>query len=267
MEIIQNEKVELETSNFKLLGTEVNIRLNAHENLLKDGGIINKAEINREVEKLKQNNPPSYNYWSTFHWSITKIIAACCIAETEFFKNNISSKNDMIKLFIKPFKTIPVIGAIIDTLEGVICRWLEAKQNIQHKNNIIIINDIFRRKVGIQDLDDILKKIAIIITHARKNEIINSKETSQPSSFMQKLKTCVQEAGNMVYDKTRNIVLPEIIESCDKDNIAVQLALKDSIAFINYLYTNYDDILNDDFDLYEQCKKIAENGTLDALFT
>lgn len=64
----------------------------------------------------------------------------------------------MIKLFIKPFKTIPVIGAIIDILEGVICRWLEAKQNIQHKNNIIIINDIFRRKVGIKDLDDILKK-------------------------------------------------------------------------------------------------------------
>ncbi|MGI4752191.1 MAG: hypothetical protein ACRYE8_00485 [Janthinobacterium lividum] len=60
---------------------------------------------------------------------------------------------------------------------------------------------------------------------------------------------------------------PKIRESCDKDNIAVQLALKDSIAFINYLYTNYDDILNDDFDLHEQCKKIVENGTLDALFT
>lgn len=51
----------------------------------------------------------------------------------------------------------------------------------------------------------------------------------------------------MIYDKTRNILLPKIIESCDKDNKAVQLALKDSIAFINYLYTNYDDILNDDF--------------------
>lgn len=227
MEIIQNEKVELETSNFKLLGTEVNIRLNAHENILKDGGIINKAEINREVERLKQNNPLLYNYWSTFHWSITRIIAACCIAETEFFENNISSKNDMIKLFIKPFKSIPVIGAIIDTLEVVIYGWLEAKQNIQHKNNIIIINDIFHRKVGIKDLDDILKKIAITITQARKDEIINPKAIPNHNSLTQKLQNCVRAAGDIIYDKAKNILLPEIIEGCDKDNTAVQLALKD----------------------------------------
>ncbi|MGI4752192.1 MAG: hypothetical protein ACRYE8_00490 [Janthinobacterium lividum] len=174
MEIIQNEKVELEISNFKLLGTEVNIRLNAHENILKDGGIINKAELNREVERLKQKNPPSYNYCNAFFWAIKKLITACCIAETEFFKNNINSKNGAAKLFIKPFKSISVVGAIIDTLEEVVYGWLEAKQNIKHKNNVIIMDDIIRHKVGMQDLDDILKKIAITITHARKNEVTNT---------------------------------------------------------------------------------------------
>ena len=101
-----------------------------------------------------------------------------------------------------------------------------------------------------QDVEDYFKKVAITITHARKNEMINPEEISQPNSLVQKFQACVQKAGNMIYDKTRNILLPAIIESCDKDNKAVQLALKDSIAFINYLYTNYDDILNDDFDLY-----------------
>ncbi|ABV78507.1 hypothetical protein A1I_00505 [Rickettsia bellii OSU 85-389] len=219
--IIQDEKVELQTSNFKLLNAGTDKRLDTHEEIiddlgkdLKDGGITNKAEINREVERLKEENPKLYNYCNALFWNTKNILKACGIAETEFFKNN-----------------------------------------------------ILRHKIGMQDVEDYFKKIAITITHARKNEIINPKEISQPNSLVQKFQACVQEAGNMIYDKTRNILLPEIIESCDKDNKAVQLALKDSIAFINYLYTNYDDILNDDFDLYEQCKKIVENGTLDALFT
>ncbi len=277
MEIIQNEKVELETSNFKLLGTEVNIRLNAHENILKDGGIINKAEINREVERLKEENPKLYNYCNALFWNTKNILKACGIAETEFFKNNIKKTIGEriilfgIKFFNPVIKDLPFVGAIADfitdTIEDIICVWLEKRQDRKLKNEIISINDILRHKIGMQDVEDYFKKVAITITHARKNEIINPKEISQPNSLVQKFQACVQEAGNMIYDKTRNILLPEIIESCDKDNKAVQLALKDSIAFINYLYTNYDDILNDDFDLYEQCKKIVKNGTLDALFT
>ncbi|MCC8377082.1 MAG: hypothetical protein LN567_01585 [Rickettsia endosymbiont of Graphium doson] len=86
MEIIQNEKVELETSNFKLLGTEVNIRLNAHENILKDGGIINKAELNIEVERLKEENPKLYNYCNALFWNTKNILKACGIAKLNFLK-------------------------------------------------------------------------------------------------------------------------------------------------------------------------------------
>lgn len=282
--IIQDEKVELQTSNFKLLNVGTDKRLDTHEEIiddlgkdLKDGGITNKAEINREVERLKQENPKLYNYCNALFWNTKNILKACGIAETEFFKNNIKKTIGEriilfgIKFFNPVIKDLPFVGAIADfitdTIEDIICVWLEKRQDRKLKNKIISINDILRHKIGMQDVEDYFKKIAITITHARKNEIINPKEISQPNSLVQKFQACVQKAGNMIYDKTRNILLPEIIESCDKDNIAVQLALKDSIAFINYLYTNYDDILNDDFDLYEQCKKIVENGTLDALFT
>ncbi|ABE05447.1 hypothetical protein A3306_02550 [Rickettsia bellii] len=282
--IIQDEKVELQTSNFKLLNAGTDKRLDTHEEIiddlgkdLKDGGITNKAEINREVERLKEENPKLYNYCNALFWNTKNILKACGIAETEFFKNNIKKTIGEriilfgIKFFNPVIKDLPFVGAIADfitdTIEDIICVWLEKRQDRKLKNEIISINNILRHKIGMQDVEDYFKKIAITITHARKNEIINPKEISQPNSLVQKFQACVQEAGNMIYDKTRNILLPEIIESCDKDNKAVQLALKDSIAFINYLYTNYDDILNDDFDLYEQCKKIVENGTLDALFT
>ncbi|MDE8612078.1 hypothetical protein PQ676_07745, partial [Rickettsia felis] len=57
-EIIQDAKIRLETSNFKLLDAGANKRLDAHEikidshnKILKDSRTIQKAEIFREVEK------------------------------------------------------------------------------------------------------------------------------------------------------------------------------------------------------------------------
>jgi|GEM_PF-5176046 len=269
--------------NLKLPYSDIDIKLNIHEKRLddqdkdsKDSGTKQKAEINREVERLKKEHPKLYNYCIALFWNIQNIIEACRIAETEFFKNNTQKTiKDRIILFgtnfLKPvIKDLPFIGAmaefITDTIGDIVCIWLEKRQDIKLKNNIISINDIIHHKIGMQDIGDYFKKIAIIITHARKNEIINPKEMPQPSSLVQKFQACIRKAGNMIYDKTRNMLFPEIIESYDKDNIAVQLALKDSIAFINYLYTNYDDILKNDFDLFEQCKIIVENGTLDALF-
>ncbi|HJD58745.1 MAG TPA: hypothetical protein LFV92_06260 [Rickettsia endosymbiont of Ceroptres masudai] len=45
------------------------------------------------------------------------------------------------------------------------------------------------------------------------------------------------------------------------DNLAVQLALKDSILFIESLYKNHDDILNKKNDFYVQDEK-DENSNI-----
>ncbi len=47
-----------------------------------------------------------------------------------------------------------------------------------------------------------------------------------------------------MFKEFKEFVFPKAIERYDKDNLAVQLALKDSILFIESLYTNRDDILN-----------------------
>ncbi|WP_241773823.1 hypothetical protein [Rickettsia asembonensis] len=60
-------------------------------------------------------------------------------------------------------------------LEGV-CSILAARRKRKEENRVTSINDIIRNKIGMEDLDDNLKKIAINKTQERKNEIINPKK-------------------------------------------------------------------------------------------
>lgn len=103
-----------------------------------------------------------------------------------------------------------------------------------------------RNKIGMEDLDDNLKKIAIIKTQERRNEIINISKTPISNSYSTKFRANIKALGNVV----KEFGLPKAIERHDKDNIAVQLALKDSILFIESLYTNRDDILNEKSDIF-----------------
>ncbi|WP_341786928.1 hypothetical protein [Rickettsia endosymbiont of Cantharis rufa] len=101
-----------------------------------------------------------------------------------------------------------------------------------------VLTGHYRNAIGMEDLDDNLKKIAINKTQERKNEIINLPKTSVSNSPKSQTKT--QKFGNMV----KEFVFPKALERHDKDNIVVQLALKDPILFIESLYTSRDDILN-----------------------
>ena len=103
------------------------------------------------------------------------------------------------------------------------------------------MGDIIRNAIGMEDLDDNLKKIAINKTQERKNEIINLPKTPVSNSCPAKFQANVRKTVN----KFKEFVFPKALERHDKDNIAVQLALKDSILFIESLYTNRDDILNE----------------------
>ncbi|GAA5252402.1 hypothetical protein [Candidatus Rickettsia kedanie] len=94
-----------------------------------------------------------------------------------------------------------------------------------------------------EDLDDSLKKIAINKTQERKNEIINPQKMQEihiSNSYSWKFRAYVQKTFN----KVKELVSPKALKRHDMDNLAVQLALKDSILFIESLYTNHDDILN-----------------------
>ncbi|WP_084686701.1 hypothetical protein [Rickettsia tamurae] len=108
-----------------------------------------------------------------------------------------------------------------------------------------------------EDLDDNLKKIAIIKTQERREEIINPPKIPVSNSYSTKFRANIKKLGNVV----KELELPKAIARHDKDNIAVQLALKDSILFIESLYTNRDDILNEKNDFYMQDEK-GENSNI-----
>ncbi|EER21618.1 MULTISPECIES: hypothetical protein [spotted fever group] len=98
----------METSNFKLLDVGANKRLDTHEikidshnKTLKDSGTIQKAEIFREIEKLKQENILFYNYYYTFYCTTRTIILDFQIAEAKIFKNNTIEEEAIIKIFVK----------------------------------------------------------------------------------------------------------------------------------------------------------------------
>lgn len=97
-----------------------------------------------------------------------------------------------------------------------------------------------------EDLDYNLKKIVIIKTQERRNEIINLSKTPISNSDSTRFQANIKELGNVV----KEFRLSKTIERHDQDNIAVQLALKDSILFIESLYTNRDDILNEKSDIF-----------------
>ncbi|KJV81213.1 hypothetical protein RHORCCE3_0395 [Rickettsia hoogstraalii str. RCCE3] len=118
------------------------------------------------------------------------------------------------------------------------CSIVEARRERKRGNEVTSINDIIRNAIGMEDLDDSLKKIAINKTQERKNEIINLSKA--PISNSPKSQTTTRKLGNMV----KEFVFPKALKRHDMDNLAVQLALKDSILFIESLYTNRDDILN-----------------------
>ncbi|KJV61814.1 hypothetical protein [Rickettsia amblyommatis] len=105
------------------------------------------------------------------------------------------------------------------------CSIVAARHERKHGNKVISINDIIRNKIGMEDLDDNLKKIAIIKTQECRNEIINLSKTPISNSYSTKFRANIKELGNVV----REFGLPKAIARHDKDNIAVQLALKDSI--------------------------------------
>ena len=56
-------------------------------------------------------------------------------------------------------------------------------------------------------------------------------------------------------------MFPKALKRHDMDNLAVQLALKDSTLFIKSLYTNRDDILNKKNDFYVQDEQ-GENSII-----
>jgi len=239
--IMQDEKRVFETDNFKLLDIDVNKQLHAHakdiddqRKVLKDSGTIQKAEINREIESLTQESPLLYDYCNAFYWNIDGIIKACRIAETKMFKNNISEKEAIIKMLAKGIDLITQ-SLLIDVLKDLACSILKARRERKCGNKVISINDIIRNKIGMEDLDDSLKKIAINKTQERRSEIINLQKTPVSNSYSSKSQTKIQ--------LIKEFVFPKALDRYDKDNIAVQLALKDAILFIESLYTNRDHIL------------------------
>ena len=239
-EIIQDAKIRLETGNFKLLDVGANKRLDAHKikidshnKILKDSRTIQKAEIFREAESLAQESPLLYDYCNTFYWNIDGIIKACPIAETKIFKNNINEKEGIIKILLKSSDLI-MKNLLIDELKNLACSIVEARRERKRGNEITSMGDIIRNTIGMEDLDDNLKKIAINKTQERKNEIINLPKT--PVSNSPKSQTTIQIIKEFVF--------PKALKRHDMDNLAVQLALKDSTLFIEFLYTNRDDILN-----------------------
>ncbi len=254
-EIIQGAKIRLKTSNFKLLDVGANKRLEAHEikidshnKILKDSRTIQKAEIFREVEKLKQENILFYNYYYTFYCTTRNIILDFQIAEAKMFKKNTIEEEAIIKLFAKSLDL-----TIKSFLEGV-CSILAARRKRKEENRVISINDIIRNTIGMEDLDDNLKKIAINKTQERKNEIINPQKMQEihiSNSYSSQFRAYVQKTFN----KVKELVSPKALKRHDMDNLAVQLALKDSTLFIESLYTNRDDILNKKNDLYVQDEK------------
>ncbi|KJW05489.1 hypothetical protein [Rickettsia argasii] len=129
----------------------------------------------------------------------------------------------------------------------MVCSIVAARHERKHGNKVISINDIIRNKIGIEDLDDNLKKIVIIKTQERKNEIINLSKTPISNSDSTRFRANIKELGNVVKEFGLS---SKAIERHDQDNIAVQLALKDSILFIESLYTNRDDILNEKSDIF-----------------
>ncbi|AAY61701.1 unknown [Rickettsia felis URRWXCal2] len=165
--IIHDAKIRLKISNFKLLDAGANKRLDAHEikidshnKILKDSRTIQKAEIFREAESLAQESPLLYDYCNTFYWNIDGIIKACLIAETKMFKNNINEKEGIIKILAKSLGLITQ-NLLIDILTDLACSIVEVRRERKRGNEVISINDIIRNAIGMEDLDDSLKKIAI----------------------------------------------------------------------------------------------------------
>ncbi|HJD59423.1 MAG TPA: NACHT domain-containing protein [Rickettsia endosymbiont of Omalisus fontisbellaquei] len=240
------------TINFKLPKHDTHKRLDIHEKILgnhnktlKDSGTIQKAEIFRKIESLTQENPLLYDYCNSFYYYIKNTINAIQIAETKIFKNNINEKEAIIKMLAKGIGLI-MKNLLIDILTDLACSILEARRERKRGNEVTSMGDIIRNAIGMEDLDDNLKKIAINKTQERKNEIINLPKTPVSNSCPAKFQANVRKTVN----KFKEFVFPKALERHDKDNIAVQLALKDSILFIESLYTNRDDILNEKSDIF-----------------
>ncbi|HJD54334.1 MAG TPA: hypothetical protein LFW11_03065 [Rickettsia endosymbiont of Proechinophthirus fluctus] len=73
------------------------------------------------------------------------------------------------------------------------CSIVAARHERKHGNKVISINDIIRNKIGMEDLDDNLKKIVIIKTQERRNEIINLSKTPMSHSDSTRFRANIKE--------------------------------------------------------------------------
>ncbi|WP_236682662.1 hypothetical protein [Rickettsia felis] len=76
------------------------------------------------------------------------------------FKNNINEKEGIIKILAKSLGLITQ-NLLIDILTDLACSIVEVRRERKRGNEVISINDIIRNAIGMEDLDDSLKKIAI----------------------------------------------------------------------------------------------------------
>ncbi|HJD55856.1 MAG TPA: hypothetical protein LFW21_04370 [Rickettsia endosymbiont of Pyrocoelia pectoralis] len=258
--IMQNEKIVLETTNLKLLDAGANKRLNAHETeihrhkkILDDSGTTQRAEIFREIERLEQDCPLMYVYCNIFYHNTKRIIDVCPIAETKFFENNTDNeKTKLEKMALFIIENFPAINGTLDFItkafKNIAGSILNEKNERNRENKTTSVSDIIINKIGMRNIDDCLMKIAVTVTYARKNEIINAKTVFKPSPS--------------VLERIKKFIFPKELEKWNEDNGAVQLAYKDSFILMEYLYTHRDEILTGKSDLCTQCVNIITNGIL-----
>ena len=83
------------------------------------------------------------------------------------FKNNINEKEAIIKILAKSIGLITQ-NLLIDILTDLACSIVEVRRERKRGNEVTSMGDIIRNKIGMEDLDDSLKKIAINKTQERK---------------------------------------------------------------------------------------------------
>lgn len=242
--------------------TEQEQKLTEHESKFKDSGIDDKVKIKHKLEQLQKTSPELYNYCKTFIWSLTSYIESYRVSSADVLSLNTGNslkESGAVYAVQKGVTTvlsaIPLVSNISSVFDNIVDTAYQSTKESKLKNKAEVINNIILKHHALpSDVEITLAKAVLAVADKSSARICSYKDIPSGKSILSKLEEKLNEAVDKVL---RN----KDIESTP----ASELAVKDVIALLAYLYMHNEEVELASFrgiSLTEQLTAIVIKDTL-----
>jgi tetratricopeptide (TPR) repeat protein len=275
LQSLQNEQSkDIEQVKYKLHDLATGVK--SMKLTMESAGVFDKAKVQEGFANLYEQSPKLYEYAKAFYWTLLNYFAAYRSIGTNLVTGNtdiVTSDPEkfmvsgletvssyLVDMAVKTTESIPVVGNIIGLLDGVVSSVYQSVKDKRLNDRVAAITSVIMHNKDPKALleEDISLTIALTaldIALHKQSDILYPKPEHQ---------TKWQQVEEWVDDKINAIKEFALGKGIDVyDSQAAQIALKDTVLLLAYIYKNYAIIINKSEPLSEQFANIIVSGKSD----